>query len=46
MLRFLHQIRQRVLTEKRFGKYLLYIFIEVLIVIIGILIAIEVDIRN
>jgi hypothetical protein len=46
MLRFLHQIRQRVLTEKRFGKYLLYIFIEVLIVIIGILIAIEVDTRN
>jgi len=46
MLRFLHQMRRRVLAEKRFGKYLLYIFIEVLIVIIGILIAIEVDTRN
>ncbi|WP_297695303.1 hypothetical protein [uncultured Eudoraea sp.] len=46
MLRFFRQIRQNLLTENKFGKYLLYVIIEVFIVIIGILIAIRVDNRN
>jgi hypothetical protein len=43
MLRFFRQIRQKLLVENRFNKYLLYVVIEVFIVIIGILIAIQVD---
>lgn len=40
---FLYRIRQKFLTDKRIEKYFLYVVIEVLIVIIGILIAIRVD---
>ena len=43
MLSFLRHIRQKLLEDNRFNKYLLYVFIEVFIVIIGILIAIQVD---
>ncbi len=43
MVRFLRQVRQRLLAENRFSKYLLYIIVEVFIVIIGILMAIRVD---
>lgn len=43
MLRFFRSIRQRLLTENRFSKFFLYVIVEILIVIIGILIAIEVD---
>ena len=55
MLRFFRQIRQRLLTDNppdrpsragKFSKYLLYVIVEVLIVIIGILIAIQVDNYN
>ena len=43
MLSFLRHIRQKLLEDNRFNKYLLYVIIEVIIVIIGILIAIRVD---
>jgi hypothetical protein len=43
MLRFFRQIRQRLLTQNKLSKYLLYVIMEVFIVIIGILIAIRVD---
>ncbi|MDM9630253.1 DUF6090 family protein [Robiginitalea aurantiaca] len=43
MFHFMHKIRQGLLTENRFTKYLLYAIVEILIVIIGILIAIELD---
>lgn len=43
MLSFLRHIRQKLLEDNRFNKYLLYVIIEVFIVIIGILIAIKVD---
>jgi hypothetical protein len=43
MLRFFRQIRQRLLTNSRFGKYLLYAVGEILLVVIGILIALQVD---
>ena len=43
MLRFFRQIRQRLLTENRFSKYLLYAVGEILLVVIGILIALQVD---
>lgn len=55
MLRFFRKIRQRLLTENppdqpsragKFTKYLLYVIVEVFIVIIGILIAFQVDNYN
>jgi len=55
MLRFFRQIRQRLLTDNppdqpsragKFSKYLLYVIVEIFIVIIGILIAIQVDNYN
>ncbi len=46
MLRFFRQIRQRLLTENRFSKYLLYAIGEILLVVIGILIALYIDGRQ
>ena len=43
MLRFFHQIRQRLLTDNKFSKYLLYAIGEILLVVIGILIALQID---
>jgi hypothetical protein len=43
MLRFFRQIRQRLLTDNKFSKYLLYAVGEILLVVIGILIAFQVD---
>lgn len=46
MLRFFRQIRQRLLTDHRFGRYLLYAIGEILLVVIGILIALQIDTWN
>jgi hypothetical protein len=43
MLRFFSQIRQRLLTDNKVSKYLLYAVGEILLVVIGILIALQVD---
>ena len=43
MLSFLRHIRQQLLADNRFNKFLVYVIIEVFIVIIGILIAIRLD---
>lgn len=43
MLRFFRQIRQRLLIENRISKYLLYAVGEILLVVIGILIALQID---
>ncbi len=43
MLRFFRQIRQRLLTDNKFSKYLLYAVGEILLVVIGILIALQVN---
>ena len=43
MLRFLRQIRQRLLTDNKFSKYLLYAVGEILLVVIGILIALWIN---
>lgn len=43
MLRFFRKLRHRLLTENRFNKYLLYAVGEILLVVIGILIALQVD---
>ena len=43
MIRFFRQIRQRLLTDNKFSKYLLYAVGEILLVVIGILIALQVN---
>lgn len=43
MLRFFRQIRQRLLTDNKVSKYLLYAIGEIILVVIGIIIALQVD---
>jgi len=43
MLRFFRQLRQRLLAESRVSKYMLYAIGEILLVVIGILIALQVN---
>jgi len=43
VFRFFRTLRQRLLTENRVSKYLLYAVGEILLVVIGILIALQVD---
>ena len=46
MMRIFRQIRQKLLTDSKFGRYLLYAIGEILLVVIGILIALQVDTWN
>lgn len=43
MIKFFRNIRQQLLTEGRTGKYLKYAFGEILLVVIGILIALQIN---
>ena len=43
MIKFFRKIRQRTLEESKFGKYLLYAIGEITLVIIGILIALQLN---
>tara|TARA_R110002124_G_scaffold280073_3_gene453130 strand:+ start:16402 stop:17145 length:744 start_codon:yes stop_codon:yes gene_type:complete len=43
MTKFFRKIRQRLLTENKFSKYLLYAFGEILLVVIGILMALAIN---
>lgn len=43
MIKFFRKIRQRLLTENKFGKYLLYAIGEIILVVIGILIALSIN---
>ena len=43
MIKFFRKIRQRLLTENKFIKYLIYAIGEILLVVIGILIALQVN---
>ena len=43
MIKFFRKIRQRLLTENKFSKYLLYAIGEILLVVIGILIALQIN---
>lgn len=43
MLKFFRKIRQKMLTENKFSKYLLYAIGEIILVVIGILIALQVN---
>ena len=43
MIKFFRKIRQKLLTENKFSKYLLYAIGEILLVVIGILIALSIN---
>jgi hypothetical protein len=43
MIKFFRKIRQRLLTENKFSKYLLYAIGEITLVVIGILIALQIN---
>ncbi len=43
MIKFFRKIRQRFLTENKFSKYLLYAIGEIVLVVIGILIALQIN---
>ena len=46
MIKFFRRIRQRLLSENQFSKYLIYAIGEVILVVIGILIAIQLNDLN
>jgi hypothetical protein len=46
MVKFFRKIRQKMLTENKFSKYLLYAIGEIVLVVIGILIALQINNAN
>jgi len=46
MLKFFRRIRKSLLTENKFSKYLLYVVGEIMLVVIGILLALQVNSWN
>lgn len=46
MIKFFRRIRQKLLAENRFSKYLIYAIGEIILVVIGILIALQINIWN
>ncbi len=46
MIKFFRRIRQQLLSEGRFSKYLIYALGEILLVVIGILIALQINTWN
>ena len=43
MIKFFRKIRQKMLSQNKFSNYLLYAFGEILLVVIGILIALQIN---
>ena len=43
MIKFFRKIRQKLLSEDKFSKYLLYAIGEIILVVIGILIALQIN---
>lgn len=46
MIQFFRKIRQKMLTENKFSKYLIYAIGEIILVVIGILIAFQLNVLN
>ena len=46
MIKFFRRIRQRLLSENKFTKYLIYAIGEIILVVIGILIALQINNLN
>jgi hypothetical protein len=46
MIKFFRKIRQKMIAENKFSKYVMYAVGEIVLVVIGILIALQINIRN
>lgn len=46
MIKFFRRIRQKLLAENRFSKYLIYAIGEIVLVVVGILLALQINNRN
>ena len=46
MIKFFRKVRQRLLTQNKFSKYLLYAIGEIILVVLGILIAVQINNSN
>ena len=46
MIKFFRKIRQKMLTENKFSKYLIYAIGEIILVVIGIMIALQINNSN
>lgn len=46
MLKFFRRIRQKLISENKFSKYLLYAIGEIMLVVVGILIALQINNQN
>tara|TARA_R110002051_G_scaffold3131_6_gene16859 strand:- start:7426 stop:7659 length:234 start_codon:yes stop_codon:yes gene_type:complete len=46
MIKFFRKIRQRLVSENKFSKYLIYAIGEIVLVVIGILIALQLNNLN
>lgn len=46
MIKFFRRIRQKLVTENKFNKYLIYAIGEIILVVIGILIALQINNNN
>lgn len=46
MIKFFRKLRQKLLAENKFSKYLLYAIGEIILVVIGILIALQINNAN
>jgi sensor domain CHASE-containing protein len=46
MIKFFRKIRQNLLSENKFSKYLIYAIGEIILVVIGILIALQINNNN
>lgn len=46
MIKFFRTIRQKMLNENKFSKYLIYAIGEIILVVIGILIALAINTKN
>ena len=46
MIKFFRKIRQKLLSENKFSRYLIYAIGEIILVVIGILIALQINNRN
>ena len=43
MIKFFRKARQKMLTENKFSEYLMYVLGEIILVLIGILIAVQIN---
>lgn len=46
MIKFFRRIRQQLISENKFSRYLLYAVGEIILVVVGILIALQLNLKS